>query len=504
MGEDRCLFGGHSLMAWWQWLVGILLFIVALGVLIGIHELGHLGAAKLFHVYCYDYSIGFGPALIKSKRTEKRETTWTLRAIPLGGFVAMYGEGMQDDEAGYIPMSRSLEGIARYKRAIIISAGVFLNFILGFILIFIHNAAFDQRTIFLNASTNNYSYFIQATVTPDTYDMIKDGDGIALELEPLQKVSVSGSNSQKTSFYIIDDDVVVNKAKYVLGVTGVIPELNDDPDLNLSLSLYAARPYEDVINAAEYNEDNFCTVWMRNDGIAINEENVAIYKDKIAQLPDKVNSYKEQLRITYKDKMQVTQTIDPTAKYNIASDTPDEIGVDINYFASLDGGYAPVKTSQSVTLKLNDAKNGWQKLGIAYKRYIWHYNAGESFKVSWDEWCQSNSMIFVALGKIFTGDISSLGGPVAIATVSSQALANFGFGNYLNMWGMISCNLAIINLLPFPGLDGWSLVVIGYEAISKKQIPTKVKGMISVLGLVLLFGLMILILIKDVIGLAGI
>ena len=75
----------------------ILLFIIILGVLISWHELGHLLAAKKFNVYCYEYSIGFGPALYKNK---KKETHFYLRAIPLGGFVKMAGEeGVEDGKA---------------------------------------------------------------------------------------------------------------------------------------------------------------------------------------------------------------------------------------------------------------------------------------------------------------------------------------------------------------------------------------------------------------------
>ncbi len=66
---------------------------------------------------------------------------------------------------------------------------------------------------------------------------------------------------------------------------------------------------------------------------------------------------------------------------------------------------------------------------------------------------------------------------------------------------MISCNLAIINLLPFPGLDGFTLLVTAYEGVRKKQVPTKFKAIVSFIGLALLFTLMIFILIKDIIRL---
>ena len=67
------------------------------------------------------------------------------------------------------------------------------------------------------------------------------------------------------------------------------------------------------------------------------------------------------------------------------------------------------------------------------------------------------------------------------------------------MWGVISINLAIVNIFPFPGLDGWHLLVIGIEGATRKKIPQKFKTIMSLIGLGILFVLMILIIVKDVI-----
>ena len=62
---------------------------------------------------------------------------------------------------------------------------------------------------------------------------------------------------------------------------------------------------------------------------------------------------------------------------------------------------------------------------------------------------------------------------------------------------MISINLAIINILPFPGLDGWHLVVLIFESITRKKMPNKVKNIVALVGLIILFGLMIALVFKD-------
>jgi regulator of sigma E protease len=101
---------------------------------------------------------------------------------------------------------------------------------------------------------------------------------------------------------------------------------------------------------------------------------------------------------------------------------------------------------------------------------------------------------------LFTGS-GEVSGIVGIFSTSSTILADYGFASYLYLWGLISVNLAIFNLLPFPGLDGWQLLVTAVEAITRKKVPTKVKAIISAIGLVLLFGLMIFITIKDIVHL---
>ena len=106
--------------------------------------------------------------------------------------------------------------------------------------------------------------------------------------------------------------------------------------------------------------------------------------------------------------------------------------------------------------------------------------------------------IYKALGQIFTKDgFNQMGGPIAI--VQQQMLfSSQGFGQFLLFWGLISINLAVINLLPFPGLDGWHFLVVIVEGITRKEINPKVKAIMSTIGMVLLFGLMIAITFKDI------
>ena len=90
-----------------------------------------------------------------------------------------------------------------------------------------------------------------------------------------------------------------------------------------------------------------------------------------------------------------------------------------------------------------------------------------------------------------------MGGIIAIGFETTTVLKNYGFLNFLRIWGIISVNLAIFNLLPFPGLDGWQLLVLGIESGTRKKIPEKVKNTVSLIGLGLLLALMVGIIFKD-------
>lgn len=112
----------------------LIYFILMLGTIVFIHELGHFFWAKKSGVYCYEFSLGFGPKLFSFKR-KNDETLYCLRLIPIGGYVAMAGEEVDDDTS--VPKSKKMYNKPWYKKLIIVLAGVINNFILGFVVLFI-------------------------------------------------------------------------------------------------------------------------------------------------------------------------------------------------------------------------------------------------------------------------------------------------------------------------------------------------------------------------------
>lgn len=114
-------------------IVNLLLFIIILGIIVFIHELGHFTWAKITGVYVYEFALGMGPKLYSRK---KGETEYSIRAIPIGGFCQMAGEDLGDDEDNDVPKDRRLQSKTAWQRFLIMFFGPMNNFILAVVLLF--------------------------------------------------------------------------------------------------------------------------------------------------------------------------------------------------------------------------------------------------------------------------------------------------------------------------------------------------------------------------------
>lgn len=114
----------------------IIYFILILGIIVCIHEFGHFLFAKKAGIYVYEFSIGMGPRLWKWKR-KNDETVYSIRLLPIGGFVQMAGEDLAADEKSEIPKEKQMQNKKWHQRFLTIIAGVLFNFILAIVLLFI-------------------------------------------------------------------------------------------------------------------------------------------------------------------------------------------------------------------------------------------------------------------------------------------------------------------------------------------------------------------------------
>ncbi len=114
-------------------ILSILYFILILGVIVLVHEFGHFFFAKLFGIYVYEFSIGMGPKIF-SKKGKKGETVYSIRAIPIGGFCQLAGEGVEEDLK--LPKDRLLQSKPVWQRFLVMFFGAGNNFLLALIVLF--------------------------------------------------------------------------------------------------------------------------------------------------------------------------------------------------------------------------------------------------------------------------------------------------------------------------------------------------------------------------------
>ena len=401
----------------------ILLFLVLLSVLIIVHELGHLVAAKAFNVYCLEYSIGMGPLLFKKKR-KGGETQFSIRAIPFGGYVSMYGEGVELPEGVEVDESRSLNKIKGWKRAIVLLAGVTMNAILALVFFFVSNCVSESP--YINALTVNNNSAI-TEVVPETR--------LVFDMEEAKFVD-EVANVQRT-YYVFDKNATINgdeTTSYVAIFDYSTMTSYKDLDLAQFLSIY---PYA-------------------SDG-------------------------------TYDFK-------------NLVSPTDVEyVNIHFNTITGRNEDKSPIYGA-TYTVKVEQKEGKYQSFGCSMYYGKKNDNFGEIISGTFSDFGKCSIALFQTIGKLFT-DLSTwgqVGGIIAVGFETTSTLQNFGIGVFLFYWGFISVNLAIFNLLPFPGLDGWQLLVLIVEGITRKKIPEKVKNIVSLIGIGLLLLLMAVIVIKDV------
>ena len=402
----------------------ILLFLVCLSVLIIVHELGHLLAAKAFKVYCLEFSCGMGPLLWKYKR-KNGETQFSLRAIPFGGYVSMYGEGVELPEGVELDSSRSLTGIKKWKRAIILVAGVTMNAILALVIFMVNNVAFEQaKFVYINE--------VAVTENSKAYESgIRDEDILSYNASFESKDTILLGTTTKVE----DSDLYT----YTTTICTLNYKNGDTKDVGVGLT-----PVQSFKNPVFV-----CTLF----GV----ENSNVISTEIIELNDDMSS------------------------------------VDINFKTKKDG----VVSDHLINVGISEGKLEDIGLRIFVNRF--RYTFGEAIKQSFVDFGNSSTAIVDSLVGLFTGqvDASQFSGIIGIGFEAKDILDQLGVSMFIYLWGLISVNLAIINLLPFPGLDGWQLLVLIVEGISRKKIPEKVQNIVSFIGISLLLVLMVVILFKD-------
>ena len=665
-----------------NWIITIILFIVGLCLLVSLHELGHYITAKIFGVYCFEYSIGFGKKIIRRK-SKFAETFFCIGVLPFGGYVSMYGED-DEEEAGdskkekrnqnvelndivfsedndskseqkdatkkeenlnedhyefdiinqinkktyklqqkllkkfngdkqkvvdylikkycdkkkldftktyfeqveseelineyfdkfisikdqynkekvltkfngdkltsfrylkrefdkddwfikdsdiiskvdelTLPKYRSLESLSKPKKIIVMSAGIVVNFILGYILYLISYSCFPNDLITARLQVSDSS--IQETSFNTNYEKINEdlyqeyyqfinNDAFSFLSEEQKQgnpffytLGTINSSNKVIVAYDIDlhsdfDEDGVND-KYVLVMNNMFTSLEN---LSLDEQLYTLSNLSNGSQIKNYNLYRYSETSKEEGEFSLPNQEDAYFK----LVSDK--TYQEELASKNNEELSI---IDPNIEINATFSfwpSVEANNTEAGYYVlnSLKEGATADDSDifeensvnileSQIVIKQSDEEEIFLNTSMYHHSY---WEGLNSFKVAGDAWVDGSATVFTVLGNLFvSGDAwNNVGGPLAILTQSAQIIQNYPFSAYIRMWGLISVNLAIFNLIPIPGLDGWQILVAVIEGVSQRKLNAKFKKWASIIGLSFVFGLIIAILVMDVVRL---
>jgi regulator of sigma E protease len=367
--------------------MNILLFFIILLILVLVHEFGHFFAAKKFNIRVDEFGFGFPPKLFGVK---KGETEYTFNILPIGGFVKIYGENPEVEEGEILEKERNFSFRPAWQQAIVLIAGVVMNFLLAFVLFSIS---------FMSGLPTSVGSEPSGAILSDVHTVI-------LSVVP-------GSPAERAGIKI--GDVVTQIS---------LP-------ISLNSADYIDNPSPSQIQNLIYSQKSSTGVGVKYK--RINQEFSEIIK------PEIVNN---------KSKIGISM---------------DQVG----------------------TAKLSIFPALWQ--GMKLSILVFKNTVTGLFNLIWD-------------GVRGRGSLEAVTGPVGMVGIVGDAY-RFGFIYLVSFMAFISINLSVINLLPFPALDGGRLFFLLIEKIKGSKITPKIVNSLNITGFVILILLMVLITYHDVVKL---
>ncbi len=440
-------------------------FLIALGILIAIHEFGHFWVARKVGVKVLKFSIGMGKSLYT--RVGKVDgTEFTIAAIPLGGYVKMLDERV--DTVSSEESHRAFNRQPLWARVAIVIAGPLANFILAIaaywlvLMIGISGVAPLLGSITPGTpaadggfQTEDRLISINGTPTPSWNDARLELLDASLHVSEPALIEVETASGSRTT------------RELKLAGLDVLKE-SGDPVAKMGFSAWYPE-IEPVIGTVIADGAAASAGMLAGDRVlSIDGENISSWVDFVNAV--RPSADKPLALVVDRDGQQIELNITPAA-VEVNGETIGRVGVSENQSAEL---FEKVRTTVQYPL------------GTAFIKAI---------QRTWDMTRLTLSM----LAKLVTGQASldNISGPISIAQFAGQS-ASIGIDHYINFIAMISISLAVLNLLPIPMLDGGHLVYFAVEAITRKPVSERIQIVGQQFGLVLLGGLMFLAFYNDI------
>ena len=434
----------------------LLSFVITISLVVIVHEFGHFLVAKIFKVSVEKFSVGFGKVLYKK---QIGLTEFSLRMIPLGGFVKFYEKSKSKD-------LNLFENISLYKKSLIVLAGPLINFIFAFFLL-----------LFLNQG-EQYNVLPKITAVKSKSIAAEAGfqmNDVIISINDKKINSVTDHNKA-----LID---LANKdLSYLL--------LRDNRKTSITIS--KAKRLDLKVNKVGRNDSNGLYFFPA-------QENSLIIDEVIPGSPAEIAKMKKYDRIFSVDNKVIYDASDFIGSIKSKANT--------TILIKLLRGSELLSTSVTPRLSKENIRNTGV-IGVKIKpdldnkdTYITYFriNTLNTISKSFYDVVEGIRIVFKSLIHIVTGNIDwrLLSGPISIATLSSDTIS-MGLVTYLSFLVFLNINIGFLNLLPIPTLDGGQLMFYAIEWVLGKPI-NKEKMIISQrLGVIILFLIFTLAVYNDV------
>ncbi|WP_026089272.1 MULTISPECIES: RIP metalloprotease RseP [Bacillus] len=413
-------------------------FIIIFGALVFVHELGHLIFAKRAGILCREFAIGFGPKIFSFK---KNETVYTIRLLPIGGFVRMAGE---DPE--------SIEIKPGYRIGL----------------------KFDSEGKVNKIILNN----------KDKYRDIKVIEVEDIDLE--HRLTLRGYEEEEDqiiqSFEIHPEAVIVQD-----GIENQIAPYNRQfasKTLGQRAMAIFAGPMMNFIFAI--------VIFAVIAGI----QGVAVDDARLGKLTEDGAAIAAGLKAG--DEIQSIDGAEVSSWTDVQEEIQKHPGEEIQFVVERDGKTLefPVTPKE---IEREDQNGNMKKIGVIGVYQPMEKSIGQIFTYGFTETYFWIKQIFYMLGQLVTGQFSidMLSGPVGIY-VTTEEVAKSGILTLMKWAGVLSINLGIMNLLPIPAMDGGRLLFFAVEAVRGKPLDRQKEGMVHFIGFALLMLLMLVVTWNDI------
>lgn len=438
-------------------IVTVVAFVVALGVLIVVHEFGHYLVARWCGVKVLRFSVGFGRALWRARLGRDR-TEWVVAALPLGGFVKM----LDEHEGPVAPeeLHRAFNRQRVWRRIAIVAAGPTANFLLAIVFYWALFVGGVQEAKPIVASPATGTLAEQAGLTRG---------------ETIRRINGEPTPSwQQVRWRLLQLAVEKRAARL---------EVIDSKH----------RPAWRTLDLSNFDLEGFDSDPLARLGLRLDRPDIAPVIGKLVpgsvaeagglQVGDRVISIDGRPVRVWEDLVAAVRAHpEETIRLRIARGE-QEISLSLRPEAVAQGGERFGRIGAAPQIDPDAMKDLLTTV---------HYSVGTALGMALERTWETSLFSLKMLGKMITGEVSwrNLSGPVTIADYAGQS-AQLGISAYVAFLALISISLGVLNLLPIPLLDGGHLLYYLVEIFKGSPVSERTMELGQRFGLTVLLGLMV-------------